>query len=309
MIVRHSTQTARALGRSWALVLGRPTRSSASASTSAASSASSVVENELSSLEEFLDEDDSKSATGTRIAAGTDEAIDDAEQETGAENAARWSRSMASTAFVRSANGHIPDIHAALSLARALAFAQVDDAASSSSTSGLSELEPKAGSRASKTRNARGGAASFPGPRQESVLREFTFAKGQEQRQYLGFGSFTFSNPDALAATLRARNSSVTPAKYFVPSLKQTSETLLADPLLSGSGRSMIGLADISSLIGLPRQQIEEVLQSEGGTPTSDEANAANSTEKEGKWVGYKLERRVTRKVSRPKQRNSPASA
>ncbi|KAE8242530.1 hypothetical protein A4X13_0g7121 [Tilletia indica] len=217
--------------------------------------------------------------------------FDEDEDDNNRSNTTSAPGSLVRTAFVRSADGRIQDIHSALALARGVAFPRREGG-------GYADGGDIDGRETRRT----SGSGSENGPKQESVLRDLTFAKSFEQRQYLGFASFTFSGPETLSSALKAQSQSLTPRKYYVPPLHQASQTNVREPLLSGRSLAMIGLADVAPLIGLPREEIVKVLGDEGRAGTQDEVEEEG--EAVGKWVEYKLERRTSVKTARVRKRN-----
>ncbi|KAK0532348.1 hypothetical protein OC835_003369 [Tilletia horrida] len=306
-----NTQSSARLGRP---LLVLPTRTFASSSRARIAASACQRSAEEAREQQQLEEKDSSSAEDfDAVSADSDRTSASSlwassSSTSRGENASRASSSLSRTAFVRSAEGKLPDIHAALSLARAVAFPRRDEQESTSSTS-------------TSAAPADGGERKL-----ESVLRDFSFAKSLEQRFYLGFGSFTFATPEALSAALRAQNTSVSPRKYFVAPRPEHQQAQLAqDPLVSGRSRSMTGLVDISGLVGLPREQIRRVLQSDGrkrgsapegssssgskqaqeGVKASDEADEGEVEHGAvgGEWVEYKLERRSSVKTAKTRSR------
>ncbi|KAE8231971.1 hypothetical protein CF326_g3002 [Tilletia indica] len=219
--------------------------------------------------------------------------FDEDEDDNNRSNTTSAPGSLVRTAFVRSADGRIQDIHSALALARGVAFPRREGGGGGYADGG--DIDGREIRRTS-------GSGTENGPKQESVLRDLTFAKSFEQRQYLGFASFTFSGPETLSSALKAQSQSLTPRKYYVPPLHQASQTNVREPLLSGRSLAMIGLADVAPLIGLPREEIVKVLGDEGRAGTQDEVEEEGGAV--GRWVEYKLERRTSVKTARVRKRN-----
>ncbi|CAD6887425.1 unnamed protein product [Tilletia controversa] len=259
------------------LVRALPARGIASSSSAHASSSTSAPSSrEQAGLEDrAFDEDEDVPPTNSRRSGGS--------------NSKSAVGSLSRTAFVRSADGRIPDIHSALALARSVAFPRREG--------GLGDAAGEADAKQPRRTLGGSGGASESGPKQESVLRDVMFARSFEQRQYMGYGSLTFSSPETLSSALKAQQSSLTPRKYYVPALQQSSEKLVKEPLMNGRSLAMIGLADVAPLIGLSREEIVKTLGEEHGSAARVEEEGEEEVqqgETAGRWVEYKLERRTS---------------